>query len=248
VKRLLFFSTCLFMLGSSASYGAQLLVNPFFENTTPLPPPDDAYPVHRVGWNNNPNIGVIDYMLPTNFAVVPSAAPDGNGNWGAQLEVGFGSKSGQVTQNVDVPAGKYKISASALVRIFDNSDSGDPSFTSSMTLLLHADTGPVINQLQPVGQDYFEHNRVIHGGRWSSWETMNTGEFIVDIQSRIRVRVEFVGNGQEGSGGVPAQPFAQLVADSIQLQAELIPEPASLALGCIGAIACVAMQRRRKQR
>lgn len=237
------------MLAATASQGAQVLLNPFFEAT----------PDHQAPWvRNNSNSAVIQYAtvppIPDPNFMVPGLPPDynvppnNNGPWGWQSEVGGGNKNSNITQNVNITTpGIYKISATALVRIFDNST--DAAGQSTATLRVRADTVTSGN-FDQLGDIAFSYHRGGTNDGWSPWTTMQTPDFIVNVESQVSFRMIFAANGADGSHGTSYDPgpFAQLVGDSFQLHVEAIPEPASLFLGCLGAIACVATHRRRKQR
>lgn len=248
--RTLSFAPCLLLAAASVCQGAQILVNPFFENL----------PDHQASWvRNNSNSAVIQYAtvppIPDPNFMVPGLPPDynvppnNNGPWGWQVQHGNSpsAKGSNITQNVNVVPGTYKISASALVRIFDNSIIA--AGQSTATLRLRADT-VTAGSFDQLGDVVFSHHRGGTNNGWSGWTTMQTPEFIVNVESQISFRMIFNASAAEGSHGTNYDPgpFAQLVGDSFQLHAELIPEPATVVLGCVGAIACVATQRRRRLR
>jgi hypothetical protein len=238
----------LVMLSATASHGAQILLNPFFEAT----------PDHQANWaRNNSNSAVIQYATvppaPDPNFMVPglppdyNVPPDNNGPWGWQSEIGGGNKGSNITQNVTgITPGLYKIRATGLVRIFDNSTT--EAGQSIATLRIRADS-TTAGTYEQLGDVVFSHYRGNTNNGWSQWEPMEAN-FLVYVHSQVSYRMVFAANGADGSNGTSYDPgpFAQLVGDSFQLHLDPIPEPASLAMGCIGAIACLATRRRSNQR
>jgi len=219
VIRQLFFAPVLFLATAFVANGAQILVNPNFETT----------PNHQTPWLKAAEVGIIDYSLESNF-FVPGAPPDGNGPWGAQVEANGSAKQGNVRQNVTVPAGTYRVDASALVRIFDNGT--EPTTPSMVTLELRVDNNIVDTIV-------FSNDGSSVTDDWTAWTRVGIPSRIVNPTTSLGVRLVMRADGQDGTWG-------QVVADSFQLNVIEVPEPSAVAL--LGVCGAMLVGRRRASR
>lgn len=177
---------------------------------------------HALGWNLGTGVSTLDYP---DAWMAPGLCPaEGAGRWGITAVNNYGISDHQATQRINT-VGLYTINASGWFRLFSGVGEG----VSSARLALLIDNVEVATSETLLG---------VNGG-WGEWTQLTLPTWTGNVGANIRLRPIM---HLDGSGD-----WAQAVADSFQMTANVVPEPASIVALMSGLVGIGGLVIRRKK-
>lgn len=170
MKKTLFVTVALLLALGSCAFGAQVLINRGFEDST-----------HANGWNLS---GLAVEQYPGAWMVPGPCPADPNGPWGLSLVNNYGVSEGTATQRYNT-TGDYTVTGAGWFRLF----SGVGSTVSRAELRLVVD-GTVV---QTVGFDGIND-------AWTDWTKLELAPWTGTVNSNVRLRAYLKADGLGGWG------------------------------------------------
>jgi len=201
---------------AATSQGAQILLNPDFENAT-----------HGANWTVNSPITVKQY---SNSFWSPGNVPTGNGDWGLEMTNNGTMSQNNAQQSVTLTPGMYELSASVWANVYDNGTTTSQFSRARFSLRVNG----------TAGTDAVETVDLVNNGTgaWTGWTNLQTQTYTMQVNTTVTAFLQMIADGRDGSWG-------QVVADEFRLNATLIPEPATLLMLAAAMIPLALLRRER---